>query len=408
MKTLNILLRFIAIRIIYIIIAGVLIAGAYLCLLPEFKIGPYLFMNPLYPYLNGMPSWLYIVDYMIFIFIVSIIIIFGWTLKYSINKYGNKKSDKYFEDIFLPKLFDYLFQKEELSESDKIKQLKELKLILKNDHQRRSLINTLRTLYSQTDGVINTRVNEVLNLMKFDYLIKAYLISPYIKDKIFSLKAISVFGLKGYEKKIVKLTNSKNFILRSEAVITMIFLHQNNNPLLFIFNDEFKPTLWDLNVIVKTIKELKIKLIDYKKLIESENPILIALGIILAKNNNQFAYKTLIQKNINNPSSSVTEEAFLYLIKFAETNEDYNFLMDNYIFATENIQIDIIENLINYENTDQVIRFLKWVVENRSTRQKVSALHMLLEIDISSLLEYKNSENESIRNSCLQTLDINL
>jgi hypothetical protein len=408
MKTLDILLRYLATRISYAMLTVIILTGAYLYSIPFFKIGSFTLVNEFYHNINHMPLWLYIVDYFIFLFVLSIVIIVGWTVKYSLGKNRNEKNDKQFNDFFLPNLFNYLFQADDLSEKENLDQLRNLKKLLRNDHLRRSLINTLRTIYAQTNGVVNDRIKKILDLIDYDYLIKAYLDSPYVKDRMFALKTIAVFGLGGYENKIVKLTNNKNFILRSEAIITMMHLRKDNRPLLFIFNEGFEPTLWDFNVIVKTVKELKIKQIDYKELIDSENPIISALGIVLAKINNQFVFKALIQKKVDSSSKVVSDDAFLFLIKFAETNDDFKFLMDHYVYANENIQLDIINCLINSEDIDQNIRFLKWIVENRSIRQKVAALHVLLEIDINSLLEYKNSSDESIRKSCLQTLDINL
>jgi hypothetical protein len=408
MKTLDILFRYLAIRISYVMLTVIILTGAYLYSIPHFSIGSFTLVNEFYHNVNYMPLWLYVVDYFIFLFILSIVIIIGWTVKYSLGKNRNNRSDKQFDKIFLPKLFDYLFQADNLSEKENHEQLKNLKNLLRNDHLRRSLINTLRTIYAQTQGVVNERIKKILDLIDYDYLIKAYLDSPYVKDKMFALKAIAVFRLAGYENKIIKLANNKNFILRSEAIITMMHLRKDNKPLLFIFHEKYDPTLWDFNVIVKTVKELEIRQIDYKELIESENPIIAALGITLAKINDQFVFKALIQRKVDSQNKIVSDDAFLFLIKFAETNDDFKFLMDNYVYANENIQLEIINCLINSEDFGQNIRFLKWIVENRPIRQKVAALYVLLEIDINSLLEYKSSKDESIRKSCLQTLDINL
>lgn len=408
MKQLYIYLRFTLLSFSYILLALLLIFGAYLYSIPQLEVGSHIIYNYFYKDLGIFPEWVYIVHYIIFIFLVITIIIICWTIRYSVKKKRKKMADKIFVEKFTPQLFDYLFSEEEYSDEEKKKKLKELRSNIKSDHIRRTLINTLREIHAETVGKVNEKTKRLFNVLQFDYLINAYLLSLHIKDKIFAIKTISAFNLSQYEAKVLKLTKSNNLILRSEAIVAMMHLNAKNSPLNFVFSKNYVPTLWDINLIVKTTAELDVSTIDYARLINSEEDLICLLGIMLAKRNNQTQFKKLISSKLDNPNKMISDEAFQAYIYFAEEKVDYDELIDKFIMASNNLQIEIIKSLKYSPDIQSAIKFLKWVVENQKVVQKVEALKSLFELDFNTILYYKNSENEQIRKSCSQILDINL
>lgn len=407
MKTLIIYIRYWSLRIFYISIAIFILFGSYYYANSEITVGNYIIHNPLYSNLDNIPAWLYAVDYFIFIFLVGIAIVFSWILYYNTNKRHKEKTDKQYLHIFVTNLFSYLFMVEKFTEKEKKLKLKTLRRTLRNDHARRLFINTLRQIYAQTVGPVNEKTMKLMRSIKYDGLIRAYLNSPYLRHKIFALKVISDFKLAGYEKHVLRLTKRKNNVLRAEAIVTLMNLKVFED-LKFIENLKLTLTLWDINIIAKTVKELNIKNIDYKSLILSKETNVSVLGIMLARLNKQYIFKDIILTKIGSSEEALNEEAFLALTALAESKEDYKFLTDNFDIATEKAQIKIIKTITASLEATEAIEFLNWVVENKHHKQKVEALTLLLDLDLESIMRFKKSEDKLIRKSCLQILDINI
>jgi hypothetical protein len=407
MKTLAIYIRYWSLRSFYISLAIFIIFGSYYYANPEITVGAYIIHNPLYSNLENIPAWLYAVDYFIFLFTVGIALIFCWILYYNANKRHKEKTDKQYIHLFVSNLFAYLFMVEKFTEKEKKAKLKTLKKALKDDHARRLFINTLRQIHAQTVGPVSEKTLKLMRTVKYDSLIRSYIHSPYLRHKIFALKVVSDFKLEGYEKIILKLTKRKNNVLRAEAIVTLLNLKVYEN-LKFIDDLKLTLTLWDVNIIVKTVQELNLKNIDYNALISSKYPNVSLLGIMLARLNKQYMFKDVILTKVGDSYNLLNEEAFLALALLAQNKDDYNFLIDNFDIATEKAQLEIIQTIAkSMEETDS-IKFLNWVVENKHHKQKVEALTLLLDLDLNSITRFKKSEDKLIRKSCLQVLDINL
>ena len=241
--------------------------------------------------------------------------------------------------------------------------------------------------------------------MKLKYLLYAYLHSPYIRHKLFALKAISEFRLEGFDKYILKLTKRKNDVLHAEAIVTLLNLKVYSN-LMFLSDLKMKLTLWDINLIVKTIEELEKRDINYRFLINSAISEVSALGLILTRLHNKTELKSEVLLKIGHSSDLVNEEAFFTLISFANSAQDFEFLIDKFGTASRKAQTLIIQSLSRYDNTEKVIQFLNWVIQNKHFTLKIEAIKLLLDIDITEVSKFKHSDDLLIRQSCLQVLDI--
>ena len=407
MKTFIIYFRYWSIRLSYLLLASLLIFGGYFYTVPQVEIGNYILSNPFYSDSEHISSWLYDVDYFIFIFTVAIVIIFVLIIYYNINKIRKEKTDKQFLNLFIEDLFAYLFMAEEFTDDEKRKKIKALKKTLNSDHAKRLFINTLVDVHSQTEGIVREKTVRLLKAIRFDYLIYAYLHSPYFRHKLFALKVISEFNLEGYDKYILKLTKRRNGVLHAEAIIALLKLKVYSN-LLFLTDLKLKLTLWDINLIVKTIQELNIKDINYSVLIQSVIPEISALGLILARLHRRTELKTEVIMRIGNSSKLVNEEAFLTFIAFASQQSDFDYLIEKFSIATHKAQTMIIQSLSKSPDNVKTIQFLNWIVENKHFTHKTEAIKQLLELDLTAISRFKQSEDKLIRQSCLQVLDINL
>jgi len=385
--------------------------GSYFYKRPKVNLGSITIVNPYYAQIanhsKDIPDWLYTVDYFTFIFVLSFGIILFMTIYYHTNKNIEEKNDKKSIDIFIRNIFIFLYPIEEYSEKQIQQQLKDLKGIAQTNHQKELLINTLRKVHSQTTGKVREKTDYLMGELKYRSFIKAYLFSPYFNNKLFALKVIADFQISGFEKHVLKLTKERNEVLHSEAIITLLKLKIYDS-LLFLVALKMKLTVWDINVIIKTVQELKIVNIDYQTLINSEIPEISTLGIMLARLNNRIDFKSTIQKKIGSPSNLTNEEACIAFSYFSRNEKDYDFMIDKFELATAKAQFEFTNKIALISNKEKAIKFLNWVVENQSFTQKVQALTFLLDLDISTMNKYKNSNNPLIRQSYYQVIDINI
>jgi len=407
MKTLTIYLSYWSIRLFFIFLTLFLVVGSYFYTVPMISYGKYELTNPLYSEVKNMPTWFYDIIYFIYVFCIAIFIIFFMILYYNLNKRKKEKIDSQYIQFFISNLFNYIFSNEELTEEEKSIKLKVFKKELKNDHAKQLFINTLRRVHAQTTGIVRTKTDYLFKIINYDYLIRAYLHSPYLEHKLFALKVISDFRITKYNSYIIRIIKKNRDVLRSESLITLLNLDMDEN-LLFLVDLKIRLTMWDFNIILKTVKQLNKLNIAYSGLINSEIPEISALGISLARINKRVEFKDDIKLKIWNPNQLVNEEAFSALISFSTHKADYDFLIEKFEHASKHTQLKIIKALAYSPKTIELIKFLSWVVENRHFTQKVEAIRLLLDLDLSIISEYKHSDNYSIKQSCLQVLDFNI
>lgn len=407
MRTLIISFRYWSIRIFYLITALFILAAGYVNTFPQITIENKVFKNPFFYVVQGVPDWIYGVLYFIALFISGIIFIFIMIL--ISNKLKKTKENIYskYMELFVNNLYNYFFSLEKYSDIEKATKLKQLKKATNTDYSKRLLINSLRRLKIQTVGISEENANRLFFASIKKQFIKAYLHSPYLRHKLFAMKTIADFGMKGFDNYIIKLTKSKNNILRNEALVTLIRLNVYDD-LQFLINMNIKLNIWNINSIIQAVKQNKKHNIKYLPLINSRTPELSALGIILARTNKRNDLKQEIRMKIGDQNELVNEEAFKTYISFADNNADLEFLMSKYDLADDSARKMIIKALDKYSDKAKKISFLDNVVLKQPFTQKIEAIRVLLNTDFSAISKYKNSEDTQIRQSYLQVLDINL
>ena len=321
----------------------------------------------------------------------------------------NKREQIYnqYLDLFAVNQFEYMYAEKEYSREKQRNELGKIKLLLNSDYKRRVFLNLLRKINVQIIGKGRERNLQLLNALNYNKLIYAYLHSPMIRHKLFALKIISTFQLEGYDNYIMKLANKKNDVLHTEALVSILKLNMYDS-LHFLNDYNIKLTVWDINTMLKTIKQKKSNKIDYLDLINSKNAEVSALGIMLIRINKRSEFKMEIKAKIDNTNKLVSEEALLTFISFAEEQSDYDYLMYTYGSGSEKAQLLIVQAIENHKNTDEKVKFLNWVVENNSLTIKIKALQTLLDLDLNSIERFKHSNNKLVRHAYLQVLDYNL
>ncbi|HET7734321.1 MAG TPA: hypothetical protein VFK73_10830 [Paludibacter sp.] len=302
-------------------------------------------------------------------------------------------------------LFDYLYD-ETSTDKEKRKKLVRIKKCLKSDITKRIFLNRLRRVHLQTDGEIRDRNFNLLKALQYTNFLRAYLKSPYLRHKLFALRIISDFQLQGYEGYIYKLTKSRNNILNSEALVTLVKLYIYDDH-LFLVDFNKKLSIWDVNMIINKVEQQRNNNFNYKKLIKSEVPEISVVGIVLARLDKQTKLKKEIKKKIESPIALVSEQAFLTYISFANENEDFDYLTYKFEGAPENVKLEIIKTISTFKSQHEKAKFLNWIVENKPIKFKIEAIKMLLNIDYQFYnSKYRNSTDNSIKSTLLHVENI--
>lgn len=409
MKTLTLYLRYWAIRSIFILFFILISFGCYFFSVQKVSIFSNHLTNPYYLDTEDLPRWLYGVEYLCFVFIFCSILFFIMILLYKSYKNKRDNTRKKYKDLFAISLSDYLYSDQQFSDEEKAIKIKDFRKMMKDDYSKRIFINTLRQAMNLTRGPVRDLSIKIFYAFEFNSFIYGYLHGPYIKKKIFALKVISDFKMEGYEKYIIKLTQQQsNYILHSEALVTLINISKENN-LLFLTENNIKLSLWDINTIINTLDDvLRFKLISIITLIESEEPEISALGIILARLDKRVELKETIRGKIGNTNEMVNEEACITFTSFAEDQTDYDFMIHSFGIASEKAQQAIVNSIGRCPDKNIAIQFIDYVIENKSLKLKTEALKQLLNIDLSLIKKYQKSDNMLIRQVCLQVLNFHL
>lgn len=406
MKTLKLYMQYWFVRLLFLIFITLIAFGSYFYSIPQFAWGTIHIKNLYYTKLESLPTWLYVAEYFIFTFFIISVLLLVLIILYKRNKRIRKKIRAKYIDYFATGLVCSLYSDRGFCFEGNSQESKAFKKALRDDYAKRIFIDEIRRVRIQTIGVVSEKTLKVFEACHFDYLIRAYLHSPYLRKKLFALKVIADLQLEGYEDYIVKLTRKKNNVLHSEALVTLIKLNIYDN-LLLLVKLKTKLTVWDINIIAKTSVDINEKDIDYSALIQSVSPEVTTLGIMLARLNERKELKMEVMQKVGDTNELVNEEAFFAFVSFSEDQKDFEFLIDRFELATEKVQISIIKAIVAHPDKAAAIRFLEWVVVNKSFKHKLEAIHVLLELDLSVVAQFRRSNDPLIRQVYSQILDIN-
>ena len=147
--------------------------------------------------------------------------------------------------------------------------------------------------------VVYTRIQEIIAvdfsnkfLILLDTLdirkkIEVLLYSNDFSDKIIAFKIISVLKIQKYNKEIESYLNSNNHALRTEAIVSLIMLSENDDfsNISDIINHSAIVSMMDVNIIVNAVLKASNSKIDYDSLLMADHPNkkMIAVKIIKHK-----------------------------------------------------------------------------------------------------------------------------
>ncbi|NDP21817.1 MAG: hypothetical protein GZ091_12170 [Paludibacter sp.] len=402
-NTILIYFRFISIQFIKAIIFLLILSGVYYYSMQKKTFGLIIHIDYLINTKSEVPTWLYSIEYFTLIFLIVTIVLLVLIIYYKKNKTDRRKVRAKYIHIFVEDIFNYIYSNDVSEIEDKISKYWNN---LKNDYAKRLFINIIRQIYQETTGQFHEKTYNLLLLLNIDPFIRSYLYSPFLRNNLFALKTIRDFQLIGYEKYILKLTMSKNKILNSAALITIVRFENYNN-LLFLLNNNINLSFWNINNIIRTQQVLRNENIEYESLINSDNEKIVIMSIILIGEFRKTEYKKLIKNKIESSNILICEAAIKSYILLAETKDDFFYLMYIYKSASEQCKIEILNSLFHSPDKSNIISFLIYVALNESVTQKIIAVKILLKIDLLQIAKLKRSNNPEVSKVCDHVLDFN-
>jgi len=425
-------ISYLGIRLILFVGVLFLFFLAYFFYHSSVTISGYETINPFYTYSEQLKWWLHIIIYFaLFSFLSSIAFIAlsfyfikrrdyveniekGYELQISkmlieyiysdlINKPQNNKKDYigFFKEIVNNKLarevFFTLIIRFQVLISDKIS-LK-LKVLI----EKTGLENSFETFlysYNKSEQIIAVKIISFLKLDKHKQAIAKHIASFNKK-----LKYSSVIKIEAYEKAILKYMNSRNLTLRNEATMALIRLSNADN-LYELLSKRKQISRLGINSIVNTIENINNNNIEIEKLINSSNPRVAAIGVLLAQSYNKIEYKNNIKDLLDSNDHLLCEISWEVYAGFVSTDDDAHFMMEKYKNETHQNKFTIVNALHKFEFNDSLSEFLDHIIANEDIEMKVIAMQILFAEDFMLLLSYKNSSDKKIVDSYKEVTDL--
>ena len=394
-----------------------LVLLVFLLKIPSIDLGVFTIYNPLYSYTINVEWWLYLLIYFNVVFFINSIIFIIATIIIRNNKIKSQKREKRDEQIIADKIMELIYKGIDNNAITNKAQIAELINNTNKDDAKIILLNILRKIHTQAKDEVSQKAVEIFDTLNLNNFIKTNLHSPYFRDKIFAMKIISEFqlGMKNvhdfenneFHDYIIRLTKKRNYVLRTEAFVSLIKLAMQDD-LSFLLDNELHVSIWDMNVVLKIFKDIKNNNINYASLIQSDSPRVAALGVLLANKHQKKEFKDLIYKKIGSEDGLLNFEAYAAYISMADNDSDYHFFMDKFTKEKPIIKRAIVKAFNNCTSKEIALAFLNKVIEQESLILKVEAMKILMQLDANKVNDYINSENIDILKARKQIVDFNL
>jgi len=402
-------IKYISKRLFFAVFAVSAILLIFFFRLPKVYIQEFDFniYNPIYEITKDFPLWIYLLVYFIAVFLLNSLLLIIYSI-YTISK-NKRKEDKRkkYLTFFSIEIINIIYPVPHITPEKMQTELGVLKRNINNYLKSRVFFEALIKTSSVVKGELRERTNALFQHVYNDSYVKAHLLSPYFQDRIFALQLIVIFYLAKYENIVKKMTNEKNYLLRTEAYITLIKISNYDN-LSFLKTHKYNISELDKNIILNVIQENKKENIDVLGLLESPNPKSAHLGILLAHKLQKFEFKEIIKEYLESPIILIREEAFVAYASMSETDNEFDYLIQLFPSQNDSIKKTIINEFSRCNNLSLTTAFLLSVIEEESVLVKVEALKLLIDVNVNYVLAYSSTKDEDIQKALKQVLDFNL
>jgi hypothetical protein len=353
--------------------------------------------------LSDLEPWLYIIHVLLVIFFILIIIEVFNIFFYSWYK---NSSEKQKERVYLRMQGEiFAFLKGEINDINLNKVFGVIASLCFAEKKYIFFIDGLRELVNLTSGLIHERCLSAFVVTQMKRLVWTYMYSPYSKHRSFAIRTIGDFKLKDKEAYVKKYLNSKNTVYRTEALEAYLKL-SNNCDLKFLTDHKIKLNQWEYNIVLKYA--LSYKGVDFESLFSSDIPELQLLALKLVQLNNLNIYKPQVVSLFYSKNETVKEKAYVTFVQFIDNETEVNSVIYNYYTFSASTKAAILDLIVDLRYSNPVVLFLDWLINSGTLNERVKALNVLLENDMSAFLKYKTYNDPMIRVAYAQVTDLNL
>jgi len=400
--------RYYLIRLIGLLTLLYVIYLSYFYYHPSVEAFGYVFINPYYQYTKYLELWRYFLIFMTAISIISFNVFFLLTLYFTYARAKSDKKRQQLESDYSEKIVSFIYS-DFLSGGKSPEDFYQyFKKSTTSWLAQEMLLRVIIKTQNLVEENFRTRFTELIVHLKLQKTIKRLFYSKNISRNIIALKVISHLKITGYANDIVRYTKSNNYALRNEATTALLRLTEITNLDKLLSNQQHLSKL-SINTILSTLDHnLTDDDIDFVSLLKSQKVRVAVIGVLLVKNRRKSEYKDLIKSNLNREDDFLREVAWEVYASFANSDLDYEFMLQRFDKETYKNKLMIVKSLKNFENKRKLFAFLDNVVRKEHLILKVQALKILFENNFYRLLPYKVADNKNVASAYHEVVDLYL
>jgi len=401
-------IRFFVNRIVFLLVLILVILLAYFFYVPSVEIFGHEIFNPFFHYFEYLSWWLHLMSFITVISTLIVLVFLFASFYFNIKKLRQEQKEKEYEIRFTRKLVAYLYSDFLLDRTQKEDYFRFFKRLTKSKMATEILFKIIVRIQKLIDEDFRMKFNELLDNTGLRERIEYSLYSNNISEKIIALKVIAYLGVEGYNKKISKYINSKNYALRNEAIITYVRLSETNN-LDFLLDQEYHISQLTLNAILNAVGgNLKKDQLDYDKMMNSSSSRINMAGVLLVKDRKKHDYKEQVKSAIQKNDGLLNEIAWDVYTSMGKSEADLDFMINRFPQENHANKVNIMKALRDFDQNEKLLDFLDTVIKTESVLIKIYALRLLFEKNMSRLFAYQRMDDERIAIACREVADFNI
>ena len=401
-------IRYFVNRIVFILVLALVLLLAYFFYVPSVQLFGYELVNPFYDNLMYLSWWLHLMAFITIVStVISLVFLFA-SFYFNIKMQRREEKEKEYELRFTKKLVAYLYSDFLLDRVKNEDYYRYFKKLANSRMASEIFFRIVVRMQKHIDEDFRMKLTDLLDNTGLRNRIEYSLYSNNVSEKIIALKVIAYMGVRGYDKKISKYINSKNYALRNEAIVTYVKLSETNN-LDFLLDQKYHISKLGLNSIINAVdSNLKEDKIDYDSMLKSDSSRVNVAGVMLVKDRSKAEYKDMIKTAINNDDSLLNEVAWDVYTSLGKTEADLHFLISRFDKESQGNKVNIMKCIKDFDQNDELLEFLDKVIKNESVLIKIYALRLLFEKNMNRLFTYQNMKDERIAIAYKEVADFNI
>jgi competence protein ComGC len=328
----------------------------------------------LYDYRSDFQHWFHnehftlipILLIIIVVCLLTMILILMFVLFLRSKRKKEYKSIYALKSDYQTRLINYLYE-----ESEREKELEEIRKLSKDKMSRKVLINEMIDLSINLSGEPKRILRNLYMSVGLheDSIEKAYANKWHIKIKGF--RELAFMDIHDANIEIRRCLNSSNPILRMEAQLALVRLNEED-PFQFLDYVEEHFTIWEQMNVYETIIYHELPIPDFSRWLNCDNKsvVIFSLRMIKLFKQNDAVYKLL--QMVDYPDHDVRHELYQTLGAL-EKDEIRNILKNQFLTESQENKLIILQSLGRFRNENDIEFFKRVIEENDEVEIQIQA-----------------------------------